>query len=134
MFNDLFWALYWIDVLSGLGKDIIFGGLFVALMAACTIAFICLATDPGYQNEEEKKRRLAVRAKLIPRAIWSWIGAYLLMVVLCFIPSKQTMYLMLGVKGGEAVVNSEFGKKIGSIIEGQLDEYVEAFGKKKKKE
>lgn len=120
MLNDLFWALYWIDALSNLG--VFFSG--PGFVMGCVFFAVISSLAPWL---------FGIAAK-VKYGIWWFIGSTLLGIVTCLIPSKQTMYLMLGVKGGEAVVNSEFGKKIGSIIEGQLDDYVEQFGKKKKKE
>jgi hypothetical protein len=57
-----------------------------------------------------------------------------LTVVNLFIPEKQTMYMMLGVKTTENVVESPLGKKLRQIIDAEIDGYLEKLGHKEKKE
>ena len=49
------------------------------------------------------------------------------------IDSKQTMYIMLGLYGGDKIINSETGKKLVSIVEHELDRALAKHIKKESK-
>jgi hypothetical protein len=53
-------------------------------------------------------------------------------VLLAFFPSKQTMYMMLGVKTTENVVESPLGKKLQQIIDAEVDGYLKKLQPKSK--
>jgi hypothetical protein len=103
MFSDLFWALYLIDVLGNFSSGL---GLWVA-----AVGFWCLLSQLfkwGY-----KKR------------LWLVIGIITLVIIIgCLLPSKGTMYMMLGVKTTENVVESPLGKKLQEIINAEVDGYL----------
>lgn len=119
MFSDLFWALYWIDVLSNL-RDFYLGtpAFFVGGvgMAFVIVAFSALVL-------EKPRTRYGV--------YWL-LTITVLGTVLSFLPSKQTMYMMLGVKTTENVVESPLGKKLQAIIDAEVDGYLKKLAPEKK--
>jgi hypothetical protein len=108
MFHDLFWAIYWIDVLSGLPGLIGLGAL-LAVMPAFFASF--LGHDKGHP----------VFTWRVPAV---YVGIVLVTALSAFIPSKQTMYMMLGVKTTENVVETPLGKKLQQIIDAEVDGYL----------
>jgi NhaP-type Na+/H+ or K+/H+ antiporter len=109
--NDLFWALWLIDFLSQIGVCVFFGVLIGA-----TLAF---GIGTVFDGEAKKAMLLAF---LLP---------ILIFVLGAMIPSKPTMYVMLGVKMTNNVMQSDFGKKIQQIVDTQLDVLVDKYGVKK---
>lgn len=108
MFNDLFWAIYWIDILGGLSRGLA-GILLFGVVAAIASVILRDLREDGPQT----------------RSIV--IGFCLSLVVslpMLFVPSKQTMYMMLGVKTTEHVMDSPLGKKIKQIIDLEVDGYL----------
>ena len=109
--------LYWIDVLSSIPAAVILGmliGLFITLV-------LTLVSEDGIKSCAMN----GLKYGLVP--------ALVLGLVLCFIPSKKTMYLMLAVKTTDHAVNSEIGLKLQRILNDQLDDYIGEFAKKKEK-
>lgn len=117
MFNDLFWSLYWIDVLSNIPGYTLIGGLSVGLLALAVGMVVNGILDDEYQG--------------IKAGIWFFCIIYPIVVLFSFIPSKQTMYMMLGVKTTDNVVNSETGQKLQKIINSEIDNYLKKFEKSK---
>jgi Na+/proline symporter len=112
--NDLFWALYWIDVLSGCE----------ALLFFPFIAFLLHLLVKGIALEE----RITKKGIFI-----SMVAGLIVGLVFMLVPSKQTMYLMLGVKTTENVMQSDFGKKIQKIVDQELDKLMSSAGIKQEK-
>jgi MFS family permease len=120
MFSDLFWALYIIDVVSGLGA--VFG--LSILGFGCSIAAV-LGNRFGYCTDNWG--RLRENARPWDAKKWLLIGTLLGAVLgLCvaLVPSKKTMYMMLGVKTTENVVESPLGKKLQQIVDAEVDGYL----------
>lgn len=100
---DLMWAVYWIDVLDSFVPKAI--GLFLLFFILCIVTSM----------------------RVTKWAIGLWLCTS---VVVSLIPSKQTMYIMLGLYGGDKVLNSETGKKLTTLLESHIEE---AIGKIEKK-
>jgi hypothetical protein len=103
MFSDMFWALYWIDVLSDIPNF-----LTILVMGGLLSVFVVGMATEG--------RRMLL-------SLWGIIPSLVLGLLLLFAPSKQTMYMMLGVKTTEHVVESPLGKKLQQIIDLEVDNY-----------
>jgi hypothetical protein len=116
MFNDLFWALYWIDILSNIGRHL-FLTVFLGGIAG---AAVCLVRDFPLPRPRPSSFLLGSLPALI-------IG-----LVSTFVPDKQTMYMMLGVKTTENVVESPLGKKLQQIIDAEVDGYLKKLQPKSK--
>jgi hypothetical protein len=125
MFSDLFWALYWIDVFSSFGPNMV-GSLVVAVTAFGAIGGLRLAyiTSPKMDNQA------AMKFAFVPAAWWALL-VFFFLFSLNFIPTKQTMYMMLGVKTTENVVESPLGKKLQQIIDAEVDGYLKNISPKK---
>jgi len=115
MFSDLFWALYWIDVLSGIGHAMLGGSVLGIISALIT----CLVRD----LDESGPRLSSVLMGFIP--------VFVFVTLTAFIPSKQTMYMMLGVRTTDHVVNSDVGKKLQKIIDQEIDGWLKKYEQKK---
>jgi len=110
MFSDLFWALYLIDVLSQIPGNI-GGGIFFGLVAACIAAVV-------------RHGMMGVKGVLFKAYAIPFLVVWFMSVALAFIPSKQTMYMMLGVRATENFTQTEMGKKLEAYINGQMDEFL----------
>jgi hypothetical protein len=115
MFHDLFWALYWIDVLSRIVPSLVVGTLVGSIVSVFPSAFLHDCVNTAHAGR------------------WGWsvfvsilVGA----ILIAFVPSKQTMYMMLGVRATENIVESPIGKKLQSVLDAQIDEYFSKFQKK----
>lgn len=129
MLHDLFWALYWIDVLSNIPVNLAVGLVIGGIGAGLALVLLLMATDETYESTERRAKLRAMRKAGIPWIVRS-AGAFLLvMVLMSFFPSKNTMYLMLGTRGVEHAVNSETGKKIQLLIDKKLIELIGAVKK-----
>lgn len=128
MFNDLFWALYWIDVLSGLPRTVVTTAAILGVLAAllCLICALNLSDRHDTTAEQDRADHKKIRKKIM----WWYVGLVLLSVPVSLVPSKQTMYMMLGVKATDNIVNSETGKKLQEIVNKEIDGYLEKFNKK----
>lgn len=125
MFNDIFWALYWIDVLSSLGKGILTGG-FLALLFGGFIGFMRVLIASTIAHDDDG---VALKKG------WTWgrttfVAVWVAFTAGCFIPDKQTMYIMLGVRTTDNVMQSDFGKKVQKIVDSQLDGLVKKYAPK----
>jgi hypothetical protein len=105
MIVDLMWAFYWIDVLSGMHL-----ALVTAALASIVAALINVMTYD-----------------LLDRFLFGRMS-FAIIFVLCiaanFIPSKQTMYIMLGLKTTDTALQSQMGKKLTVIIEKEIDGWI----------
>lgn len=117
--NDLFWALYLIDVLSDISALVV-----IPLAGMLLTFFIVLGSNLDHYGDERK-----------PSRWWMWRvmpWAFVIALVIFLTPSKQTMYLMLGVKTTENVAKSDFGQKIQKIVDAQLDDLMKKYVPKEK--
>lgn len=117
MFSDLFWAIYWIDVLSGF-MDHIFGGLIVAFLIGVVYSIIRDSTAAGPQTTTKN-------------ILIGFFVSFVISVLLAFIPSKGTMYVMLGVKTTENIVQSPIGQKLQQLVNQEIDSYLNKLTKEK---
>ena len=113
--NNLSWFLYFAEMADRVG-----GMAFLVSLTACFVWFI---TPPKgvkpFSNEHTLPFMGWDRAK--PLVILSCV----LILAAFLIPSKETIYLIAGSEGAEAVVTSQEGKEIMSdikdVIRHQLD-------------
>lgn len=117
MFSDLFWAIYWIDVLSGF-MDHIFGGLTMSILIGVVYSIIRDSTSHG-PNCSTKN------------ILVGFFVSFVISVLLAFIPSKGTMYVMLGVKTTENIVQSPIGQKLQQLVNQEIDSYLNKLTKEK---
>jgi hypothetical protein len=111
MFSDLFWALYLIDVVGNFSTGL---GLWVA---AVGLVFAATAIHDDTCFHEGKWG--------YKKPLWLVMPITTLVIIIgCLLPSKGTMYMMLGVKTTENVVESPLGKKLQEIINAEVDGYL----------
>jgi hypothetical protein len=124
--NDLFWALYWIDVLGSFpdafGKAVLSG-----LVAGLVFLFLFCGINGDFSKPNPQPR--SVKQTIVASVLFMMF----VVVVSAFIPSKQTMYLMLGVKTTENVMESDMGKKLKSIVDAELDGLLKKYKPKEQK-
>jgi hypothetical protein len=116
MFSDLFWALYWIDILSAFGRNV-FGAFLLGIILGGIMLLI--------KEFQRKPLSTGVFAA-------GFLPAFLAVSLLSFIPSKSTMYMMLGVKTTENVVSSPLGQKLQQIVDLEVDGYLKKLQPKSK--
>jgi hypothetical protein len=127
MFDTLFWALYGIDVLTKLAA--LAYGLFAAACVTSVIAlFICSIAAEG--KGDDLKYNLGFVFK---PAKWVLIPIVLFFLLSFAIPQKDTMYMMLGVRATDNLVNSETGQRVQKLVNKKLDEYLGTLEEKVKK-
>ena len=106
MLSDLMWALYFIDVIDKL-IGCLFAGVFIAVILVCMKAAI--------DNKQPTMRVIQSCT-----AIGLFVG-----LMLSAIPSKDTMYLMLGVKTTDNVMQTDTGQRLQLLLNKKLDKYIE---------
>lgn len=129
MFNDLFWAIYWIDVLSSLPKQIFGGGLAISVLTlgVAVLGSLAMSERSGTTSEQDRRDAQVFRKKVIISGFIIW----LITIGSSLIPEKSTMYMMLGVKTTENVVESPLGKKLQAIVDAEVDGYLAKLKPKK---
>lgn len=115
------WAFYWIDVISKILPVFVLGFLSFAILGV-------LLMLPS-SDMDDYRAKLYLK-KVFKTLICSWL---IICSIIVFIPSKQTMYIMLGLYGGDKIINSETGKKLASIVEHELDSALAKYVKKESK-
>ena len=121
MFNDIFWMLYWIDVLSTLPKQLGFGSVVGAIFGM----FVVISLDHAES---------VIRGQSIKKAfMFAFLPIFVSFMALSFIPERQTMYMMLAVRTTDHAVNSEIGQKLQRLLNQQLDKYIDQLERKKEK-
>lgn len=112
--NKLSWMLYLCDFVESFNTlllvSLFFGGFFL-------IAFTFYLALEGGDEGHETPLKLAFEKTLL-----FWAALVVLAFVSCLIPSKKTMYLMIGSEASEAVAASEVGQQVISIIKGKISE------------
>lgn len=129
MFNDLFWAIYWIDVLSSLPKQVFGGGLVISILilGVAALGSLAIGERSGTTSEQDRRDAQVFRKKVIISGFIFW----LITIGSSLIPEKSTMYMMLGVKTTENVVESPLGKKLQAIVDAEVDGYLAKLKPKK---
>ncbi len=129
MFSDLFWALYFIDILSNS-----FSTALVGIVVASILCFLFwwlshqdIETVRDY-NADIAKEKIAVieksnKAGLAKAKNIFWITIFITVVAI-FIPSKTTMYMMLGVRTTENFSKTEMGKKLEAFLNKEIDKMI----------
>jgi len=107
MFDNLFWSLYWIDVFSSLGIAVSVGILLASVVGLLCAGFCYDVLK--YTSSTALKRGFLVFSIVLVLAL---VGS--------LIPSKPTMYMMLGVKATKDFTETETGKKLEKYINEQL--------------
>ena len=100
--NSLSWFLYLADVLHTMSKFLIVTGVLSTAFSLLTMLPIL---DPKIVKETTRQWYYKYLKRTIP--IY-----FLLICIGVLIPSKQTIYLIVGSEAGEAVVTSEEGREI----------------------
>lgn len=117
---NIFWYLYAGDVVAGLMA-------LAAVVTALSIPPLLIMTNV-YMASEDDKERQATLARIIKRISCVVIGVTLLAF---FAPSKQTLYLTMGLHATQEVVNtisdSEVGQKSLRVLNKFLDEQLKDF-------
>lgn len=111
MFNDLFWALYLIDVLSDFPALI-----FIPLLSGLAILVIIAIHNDDHCASEAWSYKKGVG--------WTVLVSVLCALFIMAVPSKQTMYMMLGVRVTDNFTQTEMGKKLEVYINSQMDEFL----------
>lgn len=117
MLHDLMWAFYWIDVLSSISRNFI---LIPISGAICGVAVSII-------RDHEKN------GPTLKSAMLGFIPGVVVAFALNFIPDKSTMYLMLGVRTTDTVINSDTGQKVQKILNEKLDDYLNQLVEDKKR-
>lgn len=113
MFNDLFWAVYIIDVLSDLPAFFL---IPFVMGAGAVVATLYNEEMPTREEEWGWKQ------------VWKtcFVIGLLIALVIIVVPSKNTMYVMLGTKTTEGFLDTDTGKKIQKLIDLQMDKFLKA--------
>jgi hypothetical protein len=133
---ELVWLVYGISLLEN---------MIPLLGMICTVSVVGLITSIIYSIEMNPQRydskielewkviKKARAKKIITRMTWALVISSVLLVV---IPSKKTIYVMLGAYAAQKLSENEdvktIGGKVYTIINSELDEYFDKALKKKK--
>ncbi len=133
---ELVWLVYGISLLEN---------MIPLLGMICTVSVVGLITSIIYSIEMNPQRydskielewkviKKARAKKIITRMTWARVISSVLLVV---IPSKKTIYVMLGAYAAQKLSENEdvktIGGKVYTIINSELDEYFDKALKKKK--
>lgn len=110
--NDLTWFLYWTDVLPGFAKGLtVFSVIGVIIVATIGTAFLI-----------ETAGDLTTKFYLFTGSLISFF--IILGLSTNFIPSKQTMYLMIASEMGEEAYNSPNGQEVTNTLKTILKELI----------
>jgi hypothetical protein len=107
--NSVSWFLYLADVLGNLSTaSIPFLIIGTIIAGACTLLGMFLqAGDYSWVKEADKQWFESRRVGCATAAKRLWPAILIVAVVVCFIPSKNTMYAIAASEVGEKVVKSE---------------------------
>ncbi len=133
---ELVWLVYGISLLEN---------MIPLLGMICTVSVVGLITSIIYSIEMNPQRydskielewkviKKARAKKIITRMTWALVISSVLLVV---IPSKKTIYVMLGAYAAQKLSENEdvktIGGKVYTIINSELDEYFDNALKKEK--
>jgi hypothetical protein len=122
MFSDLFWAVYLIDVLSD----------FPALILVPAVLFAFVTMIVALHNDSQRYESNPISWSY--KKFWTptLLVAFAVALLIILVPSKGTMYMMLGVKTTQNVVESPLGKKLTEIINAEVDGYLKGLTEKQK--
>ena len=109
MLLDLMWALYFIDVLSSLLGSIAFA-LFIVSTPLVVYTCVTLESFPT----------LRTMVKV------AFLGVFL-GLLMSAVPSKDTMYLMLGVKTTDSAMKTDTGQRLQMLLDKKLEKYLGEF-------
>ncbi len=107
MFSDLFWTIYWINVLAS------FPWLLLCPVAATCVYGIIV----GIRND--------TYGATFPYNWWKPVTLGIIVgLLLMLVPPKSTMYIMLGIKTTEHMVESSTVKKLQELVDLEIDGYI----------
>lgn len=112
--SNILWLLYLADVVSAL--SVIFG-LSGVILALLMIIISCVQCDnEGDSDNAINTFMRLMRVRLILPAV--------LILLACLMPSKQLLYIAVGLDVGSQVVESEIGQKSLDALEAWLDKAI----------
>lgn len=121
--NDIMYIIYLADIVDNLR------GVFVITIFIFIIIGIFLGLSllmDNYDGEEDKRFKL----KCFKR---SSIALGICFIIISILPSKQSVYIMTGLKTGNEIIHSETGTKALKILNLKLDEYLNDLQKEENK-
>lgn len=119
--NNIMYMIYLADIVDNLR------GVFVITIFIFIIIGIFLGLDllmDNYDEDDEKRFKL----KCFKR---SSIALGICFIIISILPSKQSVYIMTGLKAGNELVQSETGTKALKVLNLKLDEYLNDLQKEK---
>lgn len=108
-------ALYLIDVIDSF--DIFFKVILIFVFIA-SLVLIGAAMD--FYNREQKD----VYKEMIKYLKISIFAQIFLSMMICLTPNQKTMYMILGIRSGKEIANSEIGQKVYKILNDKLDTFL----------
>ncbi len=126
---DISTALYLADVAESLNDVCSFLGMVsciaLLILIAVKFAVACEVADKDDDNKELPKSVLkfqrTINTTLVVAILFTITGASGSILA----PEKDTIYMMIGVEATEAVFQSETSKKVFTLINQQLDKYID---------
>lgn len=127
---DLVWLVYGISLLSG------FGGMLMTatIISTCAIVFLLMyrgmeCTQQNYYGERENQKRAENGKWAMGHVKTAMIVFITSSVLLTFLPSEKTAYLMVGAYATQKIAENdkvqETGGKVLKIINQKLDTYID---------
>lgn len=116
--NSLSWVLYFADIVGGLAGTIGFFSFLAIVFIGFLALFFGYQCDMGYREQGTWTKPLGY--------LWIPILAFIL---ISFVPSKQTIYMIAASEVGETVVNNpqtqEMVENLSELIQKKLKEQLE---------
>lgn len=120
--NNIILMIYLADIVGSIQVVSTLGCIIIVLSL---IIAITLYTDTCLKDEYRSRV-----GKLIK---YLSVGLIFSLLIAMFIPSKQGVYMMTGLKAGSEIVHSETGTKALKILNLKLDEYLNDLQKEENK-
>ena len=127
---DLVWLVYGISLLSGFGAML---GITVAISLGCVIFFLIFrameCTQEDFYGAQTNQKRAEKGKWAMGHVKTAMIFLITSSVVLTFLPSEKTAYLMVGAYATQKIAENdkvqETGGKVLKIINQKLDTYID---------
>jgi hypothetical protein len=114
--NELSWMLYFAEIAETVGT---FFGVFGILGGLTCITLAILFYGAASDTYGEEKEKYLSTSRLFSRKLLPLAAFFVLLS--CFIPSKQTIYLIIASETGEDVLKSPTGQKAIEAVNRYLD-------------